>query len=461
MKNNGFTLIETLIGVSVIGVLSAGALSNLIEETERDSVTGFIIESASVIRAVDGRIAIDGYDPLLWNKLSWTHEADIVNNLIGKELTSKYLTTCSGGDWEPSVISERDSKLIACDLWKYRKVDDLNMYAEITQDSVGYINKFELQIGFNNDESFDEMFKNMKKAMLKLKSSPQQEQSGTYIYDFISKSTDDPLTTTECVNNISDCVLSMSLERAGGNEYVRADGGNSMVNSHLTFVETKGDSPLKCVKWRNPKKDGTGTWVKMTLLDEACGVGIYEKTGHPAMVDVGTHNGTFKNVLLNQDCNLYKKSGKTVVTDGISPCGTLDNGDIIQVVDNVNAVKVLANEASFRLTTIDQLVANQISAETLEVANMSNLSDVEVVDWIKIGGNTTIDSTATIKKDLDLNGTLSIGQSMSLDGGAVINNEMTSTTRMAAPVGEFNNIDAELNDIQNMINHMNNTYNSN
>jgi type II secretory pathway pseudopilin PulG len=392
---NGFTLIESVLALSLAGAGTTLLLAHQSDESKKTEALIFANQVTSIINAVDHRVAIDGYDPLLWSKTSWSNEEDIVKNLISKDLVSVN-SNCGGGSWVPTVASEAKTKLTECNLWKNRKNIDMSMSANMNLDTVGFIQSFDLIFKIIDDKDFEDYFINIKRGLANVKANPNKEIAGLHTYNLISLSTLLDITASECFNNPSDCAFKASFNRSGGNEYLRVDGENSMIGSHISFVDTKGNSPLKCVRWENTNRDGTGTWTQKS--DEDCGVGIYNKT--PVAVEVTADTGTFKNVVLDKECVVYEWNGSNIIDNGKrSPCGMTNNGtEIYQTVENT-----IANTATF----------SELYAETAEI-NIAKISEIqtallnaEVVNInkeLKVDGESAFNGIVNVNNDLKVSG---------------------------------------------------------
>lgn len=436
-KKKGFTLLEAMITVSAISAVSIGFVHQKIEDNRDNEAYKVIQEAASIVQAVDHRIALDGYATGLWSQQQWSNSNAVINDLIKGDLTSRFLTDCSAGNWSPLSAKEQQTHLIECDLWTGKTLKDLSFNARLNNDGLGFINSFELNVFFDNKDAFKQYFRMFNQAINDV-GEYQNEISGSHNYSFYSKTTNTLLSNKECITSADDCFIKMELNRNGGEEYIRADGSNSLFESHLTFVETSGQSPMKCIRWKNTTDSGNGSWTASNALDESCGIGVYKNTGHPTVADIVTETGTFKNILLDQECNLYKRDSVTniVSVDGKSPCGSLSkpvsgNVEILQVVDSSYAKELFIEEATFTVVNSDRLVANTVESEILNVLSTSQaaeLSNTNVNGWVSITGN--INSVKNI----------------------------TADNKMKAPVGDFANINAEFNAIKSSINSLNSSY---
>lgn len=428
----GFTLFESLLVVTLLGSVSIGVIMNQIDNNKQINKIRFLEEASSIIKAVDNRIAIDGYDPDLWGKLSWNNEEDIVNNLINGELTSRNISNCTGGTWNPSMNSESDTKLIECGLWKERKKTGEKMSAQIRVDSSGFIQGFDLYIDFIDVNKFKENFQNIKYALNRLNTGKSQELSGIHMNHLVSQTTRNNIETYQCVSDPTNCGIKLSLERSGGNEYLRADGGNSMIGDHLSFIESKGESPLKCIRWSNTIRDGSGVWSMVDAED--CGIGIYEKTGQPVMVETVTDTGTFKNILLDQNCHYYRWNGSNVVNTGTTkPCGMSNDGsEIYQVIPNISVETLNAETIYGSGVYTKSLIADTISGDTLEALDELKtdlIGSYTENGVIEVSSNMSLKEALNIEKELYVAGDSSFSGELKLN--KVNNEDMGCTTNGA------------------------------
>lgn len=424
-KKYGVTLLETIISIGFVGAASGAYISHEMEEAKKEAAYDFLLNSKSVIEAVDKRLSIDGYDALLWNQLQWSSNSEIKNELIKKSLISASSSSCSGGEWNPSIASEQDASLLSCRLFDH--IEDTDQYlmdANITQDSVGFIQSFDLNIKFKDNDSFSDNFGNLKVALNKINVQSKKEISGSHFYELYSQNTNDVVSVSECLLEGANCFLKLSFERSGGGEYILASGQNSMIGEHLTFIESRGQAPMKCIRWKNTLDDGSGTWSQ--TIDEDCGIGIYNDLNHPAVVDVVAETGSFEHVLLDQECNLYQLDlSNNVVVSGQTPCGMINGSEAIQVIDNIHASTILAETGNFNVSNTDKLIATEISTKTLTVSGLSTFYNLE------INGN------------LDINGSVTSVT------------EVVGNNTFKAPVGDFDNINVEISNLKNSINSLN------
>ena len=428
--NKGFTLFEVLISLSILGTVSIFGLQKLSDEIDKNNIYNFVKNINDVVNAVDSRISIDGYDPDLWESLSWSDESEIINNLVGEDLQS-INSKCPNGKWNPKLNAESETSLLPCNFnFGNSKFD---MSSKIINDSAGFIQKFEIVFNFKNNDFFQNNLIDLRSAMRDIDTYEKRENSGMHSMYFVSKlDTNKEITSFECINDISNCSFKASYDRSGGNEYIRADGSNSVIGEHLTFIESKGDSPMKCIRWANTDRAGTGTWSQ--TVDEDCGIGIYKNDPHPVMLDVVADTGTFKNILLDKECKLYAWDSSSVVDTGsLSPCGiNATSGDVYQVVDNIsafnlNSVNIYGTNSDFTLSNIDRLIADSISSNTIDI--LSELR-TDLIKSYSTSNNIVLDSNVTINEILTAKNNVNIAGDIYTAGNAYVEGDITSASSL-------------------------------
>jgi len=301
--------------------------------------------------------------------------------------------------------TEKETNLLECGLWK-RTSSDFKISAEMKLDDNNYVKSFDLFLGFNSKKSVENNYPEIKRALQGLNISNNQEIAGIHSFGIASLSTGKDLAFNECMKNVSDCGVKFSINRSGGYEYIRLDGSNSMIKNHLSFIESKGQSPLSCLRWVNTKKDGTGVWKR--LEDTDCGIGMYQNEGdpldkQPVMVNVVADTGTFDNVMLDKKCTIFAWNGTNVVdTSEKSPCGYTvftDESDPSNVQTLVYQVveKNMANVYRVKDLYTNNLTIDEAEIDELDVivANVSNIVKAE---------NTIVNDTLNISKEFNIEG---------------------------------------------------------
>ncbi|MBM25124.1 MAG: hypothetical protein CL760_05475 [Chloroflexi bacterium] len=441
-NKKGLTLVESLIALSVAGTVATGFIVNEKEKAKENKTLNLMHDAMSIVYAVDHRIAIDGYETTNWGSTSWDNIDLIHKNLIKKELTSRNLNTCSGGGWDPRIIKEREITLLECNLWESRPIKDLKYKASLSKDALtGFIDRFDLTISFDDEEAFLENYQDMKYALNNYKRNEYQEITGQHSLTIVKLSSGNELSSSECINSPLECAFRFTYDISGGNEKIRVDGNNSIINNHLDFIEnTTSISPRQCLHWiekTNPS-DGSKYWElqkESNSLD--CGIGIYEKT--PVTVDVLAENGNFRTILLDKKCNLLKLNGNKVEVDSgtTTPCGIMkskDGSEIIQVVENTIATTALINDVFVEKGFINTLNSDILTGVTLNttdlVATTLNAKTVEVATEMIVNGNNTFNNLVEFKDQVEFNKTVGVDKNLTIekdlrvDGNVIFNGEI-------------------------------------
>lgn len=434
-KKKGISLVESLVALAISGSAITGVVMKNIEETEKDLTVNMIHDVIKIIYAVDHRIAIDGYDVTLWNKTNWNSVSDVHDNLIKKELTSEYNKNCSGGEWKPSLNSERERVLIPCNAFSNDLKNNILISAEIMTDDPNamstnkkYIKDFNLYLSFKDKEYFKDNIKNIKYAVNTFKSDLNKEISGIHNFNLHSISKNEMLSFQECVSDPVDCSFKFSLNRSGGFEYLKLDGSNSMIDSHLSFVETKGQAPMKCQRWTNTKTEFTGIW---SLEEVDCGIGMYE--GSPLLVEVAAENGTFEHIILDKKCKKYENNlGEIKKSTDELPCGILQspNGsdkEVIQVVDKTMSETLIAKELYTKNGVIEEIEVKEVN---VDLANFENIvSDLTTAEELIVAnkltnlGITEFNGDVSFKAEVDIQGDINFKSDLLLSKDLIINTE--------------------------------------
>lgn len=374
MKKNGFTIIESLIAVSLAAILGTTIISYQISTTEETKEKLFSQEMNSLINGIDQRISVDGYDFNLWSKSEWDNTT--LNNLTNKQLQA-INSSCGNGEWNPKN-NEKDLKLVNCGLME-KLIYPLDINVKINKDAQGFIDKTVIDYNFKTNNDFKKYFPNFRKSFLYAKSKSNGAKTGTVFYQYIDKDTNNQLSVLECAAKETKCLFRTTLNRQGGGEYLKVDGSNSMIGSKIKFITAKGNDPLKCIRW---DKNASSVWTKKT--DEECGIGFYGDT--PVIVETITKEATFENIKLNQLCNTYSWNGSNVVASANkTPCGMSENGGtLIQLIPNIHSSngyfdKIYSNNAYLDVLNLDDLIANSINTKYLTVQKETKFNGDNVI----------------------------------------------------------------------------------
>lgn len=433
-KNKGFTLIEMLIGLGISGAVAVGTIEAMAKETNSSENKRIAKDINDIIYAFDQRIAIDGYDAVDWNKTDW-NDSTFYSDFLKKQLSPSNSKQCKGV-WNPKTASVERS-LVSCNLWN-KSPKNFNLEAKIEQDSLGFIENFDMKLKFKSEEDFIEHFPDAAQIVLASSTNRKSTKSGSQTYSFIKASDDTQITRRECINLKDGCEILASWNSDGGMDYIRIDGKNSLLNSHLTFIEAKGEAPLKCLKWKNSENNGSGVW---TQKEEDCGVGIYEDTAMPVIAEViseaGFDNVTSRNVLLDKECSVFgwDTVSKSVIDTGAkSPCGMSNNStEVIQVLDRTSLRSADIENIQSKAMNTSSLLSGFVSSDRIEATTelKASLITAATAAGLYVQGKTTISDLLNVKGDLVVEGNafmsknLTINENLTIVGNADIKSLLT------------------------------------
>ncbi|WP_274878773.1 type II secretion system protein [Vibrio harveyi] len=502
----GMTLIESLIALSIVGTASAAFISTQLEDNQVKQQKIVANNLIDIIHAFDQRIVVDGYDATNFNTKNFSN-TEAVKQFLREELNS-VSSGCASAKWNPLNPTDAKMKALPCELWE-KAPYKANLEASISEDSANMVDGFTLDLTFNSDEELIENFKSLNNIRKEAVAGHKREIAGEHYYTFFNRNTgEEDLAVMECLNLKSQCGLRASFNRAGGTEYVMADGKNSMINSHLTFVEAKGQAPLTCIRFRETVDSmGVSNWAK--VVDDECGIGLYDST--PSVVEVAVDNSTSRNVLLDKECPIYDLLGNDIVDTGkTSPCGMLNNGsEVIQVVEKIHAENGYFKNfyaTNAEITNIDasKITVDVVETDTLKVNVLAELQDlnvlgdatfntfktvagttatfegdVEFLGNVTFTGETNFDDltveTLTVNQNAEINrlestnvvfanqlsvngdvssdkiiikDNLNVAKTASFRGSVNILEEAKSNVSMSAPIGDFDNINLRLAEIE-------------
>lgn len=421
MKNiKGLTLFETMLVVSISMAVMVVATMWLSVYQKQKYASGVATDVVQIVSAIDKRIFLDGYDSTKWGDLEYSNNSE-VRNFFNEKLISKTAGCGKSNGWEPITdkvenVTEaskmENAALLPCNLWSEKTPWGSDLSVQINDDN-GKISSVDLFFKMKDNESFEENFSYMRKALSEMKAKDNQEISGVHYYTFVNESDKNtPITPLKCLDLKSSCLLKATFSaEEGGSEHLLVSGKNSMINSAITFKPDSANQAVSCLRW---KYDGSGNYVSSTVK---CGFGIYDTadTETNKRVDLVMDSVTTKGFYLNKSCNRYNYNftSQTLQVEGTSPCGIYEqDGSVIQVVDKMYA---------------DNLFARQIQAKDLFISNLDVKEALTVMDTltakgnVKVDGNTKINQGLTVEKDAKFLKNLEIGDTLNVKEDTTLN----------------------------------------
>ena len=381
----GFTIIESLIAVVLSSTLGIAIVNYQIDQTKTLKTDLMYSNINELLDGVDQRLYADGYDENLWSKKKWNNNE--INSLVESQLQA-INSKCGTGIWNPIDPNNKKLKLVSCNLFK-KRVYPINISAELKSDSAGFINKFIVDYSFNGMADFNKYFKEFNKSVLFAKANKKSRITGKVFYQYIDKDTNNEINVSECIVKKEKCLFRTTLDRQAGSEYLRVDGLNSMIKSRVSFIQTKGLSPLKCIKWSNV----SGNWHSEIV--EKCGIGFSDTTPTPTSINVNVKEGVFESIKLNQLCKVFDWNNGIVERHTKEPCGISKNGSYIYQV----MPTIIAEKGVFKYVNIENIIATNITAKNVEINNKLTVNGIT-----QLKGSTNINvPDLNITSDTDIN----------------------------------------------------------
>lgn len=439
----GLTLIEVLIALSVTMTIIMLSVYWYVQNQAKERAVGYGKDIVKIVSAFDKRIQVDGFDSANFkNGLQWNTNSAFLT-MLETEFLAKESSCGRTNGWVPVLPAENKTMLLPCKIWQQVPLG-LMATSRIDVDSNGFVKDFFTILKYSNNNDFFNNFSFFNTLRLTANNFDETGVTGGHNYYFANTSAPETkISTTTCINIKSNCVLVAHYGREGGNEYLRVDGTNSMLNSSISFKESKASSRQQCVKWA---KNTSGAWISSQV---DCGIGIYSKTGFPISVDVAVANTTQSRVMLDKTCNVYTSQNTTVVESGVTtPCGMLrlDNGtEIYQVVDDISA-----KTGYIQTLYTSTLVSNQVNTQYAQI--YKNLT---------VNGDSYLKSSLTVEGIAVLKSNVTVGGNLGVNGSAGVNGSITSGQSITANTGNITASTGNINAPQGSINAVNGNFSNN
>lgn len=406
----GVTLVESMVALTVASGIVGASVKAYSEYSMESEVKSVLSNMNDLVKAVDGRLTIDGYDINNWGisprvvdnrmEFSWNGTSAVSNDLVLKELTST-TNDCARGGWTPLILGEQNITLIPCGLFNnYSSKYDIS--AEIkTSENDSFVEFFDVYLRFDDVDDFADQYMDIKQHITKLSSEQRNGISGKHTMAFVNESDlDAVITTSECVSDLEGCVVRSRFDRDGGEAYIRIDGQSSIINDNFSFIDTNvSGTPLMCERWY---LNGDGDWVNDTNAEDLveCGIGIYERS--PLMVETHSSEGTFENIFLNRECDrvAYIPDNREVSISERVPCGITEDGVLISVVETSIATEAVFNELYSGSSTTSESNIERLNVENI---NQNGLYTNTRLEAVEIGVEDTLNvDFLNIEKGLEV-----------------------------------------------------------
>ena len=470
---NGFTLIETIIALIILSLSSVTIVNYGIKKKEEYDIKKVGLSINVLLKGIDNRIQIDGYDIEKWNKIIWTNKE--ITNLISNQLQG-INSKCNNGSWTP-INGENDIKLVDCNLFEKRFFE---INAKIEKDNLNDIKKVIIDYSIPLNKNFTNNFNKQMKSYLYAETNQLNIKTGSVFYKYINKETEQEIKMSECIKLKEECAFRTVLDRQGRSELLLINGKNKMIGSKLKFKINKYNSNLTCLKWSYLNS-------RWTVNNINCGIGLERGSLN---VNIAANTLVAQNISLNKLCPIYKNiNGVISNTSNFAPCGLINETTAIQLVEKSYAKELSSNKIESITFKADTANVKNIEVKNiLKVLNKTNTINIEVENKIiatdnkkillmKNSKTKTIESinnkkihveiadlpileTDSLFRNVKINTNILKANILELSNLSALNgyshsNIAIAKNKMEAPIGNFKNINKTINDLLNKITDLN------
>lgn len=445
---------EALVVVGISGFTTSLALNIIEENREKERMEMLSSDISDVISGIDKRLSNDKFELNKWNQFSSSsyefNNRQQVSEFLGKALVAASADGCGEIDgWnpvkdDPIKDAYKDKyRFIDCKLWESKMPFDLNVKAKLLNDG-SKVTGFNLDLFFENDEGFIDNFLVLKNVISLSREKDDSNKSGIHQYQLIKDSDGTALSTKECIDEKSNCILRASFTGTdNAYEYLYTNGSNNMIGSKVKFQKDIGDAAIQtCHRY----VENSGTWDRVDSVYCGIGMGFKDPGATPTpdltpleYVELTTESISTDKIFLNDKCTFTDSGGMNKVV----PCGIYnDAGEnaVVAVYDEIystdalisviDAVKLNATDASISnnltvggTTTLNgDLTVDKTSTFSDTVTIKENPSDPNAV-------NLVVESSASLK-DVDVDGDLEVQGVAEIDGNVNISGSLNIANKL-------------------------------
>ena len=395
-KIKGLSMFETLMSIMLVSSVGISVISFEIKQTKEKRFLAEANLPIELLKAVDMRIEMDGYNYNLWNLRPKIKNRVEIEDFAKKAFVSKYNTSCGKRNgWNPQNDENRNkgqknkTNLIPCN-FNFGTNNLYEMEILTNKNINNNLASFDIILKLNKKIKLEkETLNNQMKLLRKIKSIIPKTKKGIINVNFFNyNDLTTPILLNECRKEASNCIIKASWISNGYNEALRLDGTNNIIDSNISFAKTYRDNNNKCILWQF--KDNK--YKKIENID--CGIGIY-KDGMPTASIQTLVDNTYINedVILDKSCNIY--DGNMNVKSA-TECGIVSKSNkIVQVVNKMN-IDAGNKDAMNNSLTVKDLFAKKITTSNLEIKN----------NLIVENNSSTILKNLKVKEETNLNKTI-------------------------------------------------------
>ena len=404
-KRKGFSMIETLavVSLSSLGLLT---MQKIMSDEYNNNQSKILSQDINkILTGFDLRFNNDDFNKIKWddyksNDYSFQNKEQ-VSDFIGKALIAYNAPVCGKiNGWKPTKKDGTENykdkfNFIYCGMWNKKIPLGLNAKLKITN-SDDYMTGVNLILFFDKIKDFKKKFKLLKQTMSLAKSTKSKGLTGVFDYHFVSITTEDKLSTKECIQAELDCGFEASF--TGSNleyNYLDVNGNNNMINSKIKFQKKYDGTAINtCFRY---VKDGI-SWRKIDNV--YCGIGIGKEnpsnvsSSNIDYVELNTDSIQTNKIFLNKLCE-FRDDLNNIIK---APCGIYKDETTSKIISNYDQVR--ASKA-----LIDIIDTKEIRTENANVKEMNVSGDTKLQGGLDVLGNSSFNKNVTIngeKTDINL-----------------------------------------------------------
>ena len=409
MSRKGFTLFESMAAITVGSVAALGAMKLSSDHFKTQEVNKISEEIAMILEGVDLRLANDGFNLDLWPVINPEYVFSNrfqVFEFLSRSIIATNAPNCGATNgWvpvkdNPTEESYKDKyQFISCGQWEESIGFNLNTSAKLIN-SNGFVNGYEMDIFFENEEDFKKNFLEFKKIYQKARAKTEVSKTGSFDYSLVNRKTGDRISSIECLNikDKSNCgIRAVYLGSDDSQDYLAVNGNNNMIGSKVKFQEDLTSTSINsCHRYK--LNAGIGVWEKVEDVFCGIGIGLSDPTDIASSplnyVELNVESISTNKLFLDKICNFEDNTGAIVEM----PCGVYNEDSNIVPERETTAIAVY-DEVKSDLAMIG--VTNTGIANISE-ANISNVLNVNGTS--NFDGNVTVNGVSEFNNVVNING---------------------------------------------------------
>lgn len=459
INQKGFSLIETLFVLAIFAAISVMVINNTVEKTRIESGERFGKKLTDIIKAIDNRLVIEGYEESLWvdmsgDPLDTTVVYDLINFTSEQLYSDNHSCVASTGSaWvlDDDLIADNASYgLTSCNIFPANRYDFKITTVDVSFETITYSGMDSIKkiaVDFDIFPIYEEYMKELIAAVNFANKTDIQNVSGQHLYGFYDLDTGTKIAAPSCLKNLesgNSCVLRAEIDTlaSDGSQYSKVNGANPYMGSVGFKADpsdrTTDDRLMDCYVWHyDPILDGIGGWtnynpdvdynattLETTHVSLPCGL-RYDSIGDGSggeqkIINLAVNNVTSSDTIsLSKTCDadqfsidpLYKVNTDFIAGNDTFNCGIFrnKNGDnlVIALVEDIYAMSVNALEANINTVNSREIFSTTAEINTVTTQTINGMGGILGIDSDSIN-ITSDDITISAVNSINLSGIVNL-----------------------------------------------------